>query len=127
MFPRTDPRRKLLFISELVTRFINPIFSVPLPQPTPPRSTPDRFVGNPYLIHNALSKVDHAFGDVIAVLEQEKSSQETQDDALLEKFRMWRNDLQDIRSGKVQIRSSGCPDKEKTLKRPYHEGGLFVD
>jgi len=67
--------------------------------------------------------VDHAFGDVIAVLEQEKSSQETQDDALLEKFRMWRDELQDIRSGKVQIRSSG----RKTNDGPCHEGGLFVD
>lgn len=98
---------------------------VPPPQPSSPRSTPGRFVGNPYLIRSALNKVDHAFSEVIAVLEQEGKS-EDEEDGLLEKIMMWRDELQDIRSGKVQIRASGSRG-QATVKQPYHEGGLFVD
>ncbi|KAF9529136.1 hypothetical protein CPB83DRAFT_853293 [Crepidotus variabilis] len=105
VFPKSDP-------------------SLPSREPSSQRGTPDKFVGNPYLMNNALNKVDHAFGEVIAILEQEDRSQDrsSSDDALIRKFRAWRSELEDMRTGDKDV---SLPAQGSSLVS--QEGGMFTD
>ncbi|KAH9477124.1 hypothetical protein JR316_0011040 [Psilocybe cubensis] len=93
---------------------------------TPPRRiTPETYVGNPFMMNAALDKLDHAFSEVISILEQESSSQdlETGDNVLLNRFKSWRDELEMIRLGEEDL---SFPQR---LASPpaQNEGGLFAD
>lgn len=77
-------------------------------------------------MQNALNGVDHAFGEVISLLEQEEKAQDrlAEGDALLQVFRTWREDLADIRSGKVVI---PFPKKYGGLSAATSVDGIFKD
>jgi len=94
--------------------------------PSACRTTPDQFVGNPYLMNGALDKVDHAFGEVIAVLEQEERSQDRQSggNALLHKFKSWRNELERMRTG---VDNLSLPTRAADPPGITQEGGMFAD
>ncbi|KAJ3492508.1 hypothetical protein NLJ89_g11220 [Agrocybe chaxingu] len=104
VFPKTDPNKA--------------------PAVSPKRNTPDKFVGNPFLMNSALDKVDHSLGEVISVLEQEERSQDRQggDNALLRKFRSWRNELDNIRMGEEEI-----PVPNRAPEITSEAGGMFTD
>ena len=87
-------------------------------------------LGNPYVLGEAFSKLDHALSDVITELESEKHSSGAgpNANALRHKLAGWRDELQQIRSGEraaagKQSPSSG-PIRSTT---PRGEGGMFVD
>ena len=77
-------------------------------------------------MHNALNKVDHALGDVISLLENEERSQDMlgEEDALLQRFSLWRKELADISSGRVNI---PFPKKYGGLSASTHADGIFKD
>lgn len=77
-------------------------------------------------MNSALDKVDHSFGEVIAVLEQEERSQDRQagDNPLLRKFKAWRNELERIRTGEEHI---SLPKGGSGPPGVAQEGGMFVD
>jgi len=74
-------------------------------------------------MNGALDKVDHAFGEVIAVLEQEERSQDRQSggNALLHKFKSWRNEL---RTGEEIL---SLPTRAADPPGITQEGGMFAD
>ncbi|KAF8154198.1 hypothetical protein B0H34DRAFT_720832 [Crassisporium funariophilum] len=92
--------------------------------PSPHRSTPDFLIGNPFLMNNALDKVDHAFNNIITILESEARSQDRSENGnpLLLKFKDWRDELIRIRSGEETLAwsESHAPVQEQ-------EGGMFTD
>ncbi|TFK36535.1 hypothetical protein BDQ12DRAFT_699583 [Crucibulum laeve] len=75
----------------------------------------EQAIGNPFLMNNALQKLDHALGDVLEILENEESAQGSsrEENTLLWKFREWKDDLQRMRSGNVTASEQ--------------EGGMFTD
>ncbi|RDB23753.1 hypothetical protein Hypma_009323 [Hypsizygus marmoreus] len=112
--------------------------SSPVPAPiTPPLVTAEQYIGNPFLIGGALRKVDHAIGEVIAILESEEASNDSadEDNPLLRKFRAWREELDDVRSDlktpPVRSRASPAPQNSRShtrsRSRPREGGGMFVD
>ncbi|KAF8192731.1 hypothetical protein K438DRAFT_1829551 [Mycena galopus ATCC 62051] len=97
-----------------------------------------RYVGNPYLMHGSLKKLDHSLGEIIAILEgEEASSLLDEENPLLQKFRVWREELDNIRAAggrnpgasasHLQLATpprSRSPTRSRDLNR---DGGLFVD
>lgn len=86
--------------------------SDPQPAPiTPPQIGPEKYIGNPFLMNGALRKVDHAFGEVITILESEENSHSGADEEspLLQRFRQWREELDilrwDFRTPSIRIPS----------------------
>jgi hypothetical protein len=75
----------------------------------------------------SFSKLDHSLGDVITMLENEDGvgTGGRHNNVLLAKFRLWRDELDVIRTGKssrTPSRSPGFFDDEER-----HEGGMFTD
>ena len=100
---------------------------VPVPQPNSGSLPSDRFIGNPFLMRDALNHVDHALGGVVALLEEEESAQDrlTEGDALLQRFKSWRKELADIRSGRVNV---SFPNKYRGMSASTHKvEGIFKD
>lgn len=93
---------------------------------TPPkRIIPEKYVGNPFMMNAALDKLDHAFSEVISILEQENSSQDIDNggNVLLNRFKSWRDELEMIRLGEEDL-----PLPERLASPPVqHDGGLFAD
>jgi hypothetical protein len=91
---------------------------------TPSQTGSDHYIGNPYLMHGAMQKVDRAFGEVIAILESEESSHGDfpQQNPLLEKFREWREELDVLRGG-----TRTPPVRRAPSQSPEDRGGIFVD
>ena len=96
----------------------------------------DPMLGNPYVLGEALSRLDHALSDVISKVQREERSAGSapQEDALVRKLTGWRDELTQIRgSGKEggnivdgrSVRSS--PTKERVIEGSRDEGGLFAD
>ena len=98
-------------------------------RPSPRRRTPDQFVGNPFLLNTALDKLDHAFGEVIALLEQEDRSQDRGDEGnpLLHRFKNWRIDLEKIRRGEEEFPPADSIPLSQPQPQPGQEGGMFAD
>ncbi|KAF8064027.1 hypothetical protein FPV67DRAFT_198784 [Lyophyllum atratum] len=67
---------------------------------TPPNTGPEQYIGNPFLMNGALRKVDHAFGEVITILESEENSHSgaEEESPLLLRFRQWRDELDMLRA-----------------------------
>ncbi|KAJ7161009.1 hypothetical protein C8R46DRAFT_1106208 [Mycena filopes] len=94
-----------------------------------------RYVGNPYLMHGAFKKLDHSLGEVIAILEgEEASSLLDEENPLLQKFRVWREELDKIRAADGRSPASASlvqlatPSRSRSPRRsPAPDGGLFVD
>ncbi|KAJ7271052.1 hypothetical protein C8J57DRAFT_296334 [Mycena rebaudengoi] len=98
-----------------------------------------RYVGNPYLMHGAIKKLDHSLGEVIAILEgEESSSLLDEENPLLQKFRVWREDLDRIRAAggrspgaSTSLVQLATPPRSRSPRRSRspvrREGGLFVD
>ncbi|GLB44210.1 hypothetical protein LshimejAT787_1601400 [Lyophyllum shimeji] len=85
--------------------------SDPQPAPiSPPPTGPEQYIGNPFLMNGALRKVDHAFGEVIAILESEENSHSGahEESPLLQRFRRWREEL-DILRGEFRTPSIRTP------------------
>ena len=94
-----------------------------------PQHSPEAYVGNPFLIRNALDRVDHEFSTVITILEKEEEAQGYQDarsasNPLLERFREWRDELTELRMG-----GEGEPPLRGRSGSgvPVDEGGMFND
>ncbi|KAJ6567839.1 hypothetical protein B0H10DRAFT_2110228 [Mycena sp. CBHHK59/15] len=96
-----------------------------------------RYVGNPYLMHGAFKKLDHSLGEVIVILEgEENSSLLDEENPLLQKFRVWREELDKIRAAGGRSPASASflqlatPSRSRSpggSRSPACEGGLFVD
>ncbi|KAJ7938426.1 hypothetical protein B0H13DRAFT_2176375 [Mycena leptocephala] len=97
-----------------------------------------RYVGNPYLMHGAFKKLDHSLGEVIAILEGEEAScLLDEENPLLQKFRVWRDELDKIRAAggrspgaSVSFLQRATPSRSRSPGRsrsPVRDGGLFVD
>ncbi|KAF7297260.1 hypothetical protein MIND_00959200 [Mycena indigotica] len=112
VYPRSDPAKAVR----------PPLFE---------RSSP-RYVGNPYLMNGAFKKLDHSLGEIIALLEgEEASSVLDEENPLLEKFRIWRDELDGIRATGGRANSNGSvtqlPTPSRSRSPVRREGGLFVD
>ena len=81
-------------------------------------------------MHGALRKVDHAFGEVIGILESEERSQGSspEEDMLLQKFKDWRDQLDLLRGQSGICPPVQSPGRVTSRSRsPEREGGLFTD
>lgn len=88
-------------------------------------ATPEQYVGNPFLMNSALDKLDHAFGEVMIILEREAASQGRDIGAnpFFNKLRSWKNELEQIRLGEEEL-----PDTfERAPPKEGQEGGMFTD
>jgi len=88
-------------------------------------ATPEQYVGNPFLMNTALDKLDHAFGEVMTILDQEAASQgrDIGGNPLFNKLRSWKNELEKIRLGEEEL-----PDTlERALPKEGQAGGMFTD
>jgi len=76
-------------------------------------------------MNSALDKLDHAFGEVIVILEQEDNSQGRNNGSnlLLNKLRSWRNELERIRLGEEEL----PPTVAHAQTKEGQEGGMFTD
>ncbi|KAF9256216.1 hypothetical protein L218DRAFT_882273, partial [Marasmius fiardii PR-910] len=90
--------------------------------PQPPKSA-QALLGNPFLMRDALHKLNSALGNVIKIIEEEERYQggTQQEEGLLSKFQTWQNELDEIRAG-IQT-----PERSRSRVRPEHEGGMFTD
>ncbi|KAL1725833.1 hypothetical protein EV714DRAFT_277124 [Schizophyllum commune] len=98
------------------------------PSPGPARHTPQHLdathqAGNPYVMKGALDKLHHSLTDVINLIEGEESAEggTRGEDALLNKFKSWRSELEAIASGSVQLSAAPTTDTVRS------EGPLFTD
>ncbi|KIM41851.1 hypothetical protein M413DRAFT_27415 [Hebeloma cylindrosporum] len=88
-------------------------------------ATPEQFVGNPFLMSSALDKLDHAFGEVMLILEQEATTQgrAIAGNPLYDKMMSWRDELEKMRLGEEEL-----PDTlDRTPPTEGQEGGMFTD
>lgn len=77
------------------------------------------------MMNAALDKLDHAFSEVISILEQENSSQDLENDGnmLLNRFKSWRDELEMIRLGEKDL---SLPERVAS-PLVHQDGGLFAD
>ncbi|KAH9893994.1 hypothetical protein C8Q73DRAFT_498325 [Cubamyces lactineus] len=106
------------------------------PRPAPPQSIPgtggeqqphpDEVLGNPFVLDDAFSRLDAALTNVISKIQNEERSvgAASHQDALLQKFKSWRDELTQIRSGRKRVGGHGT-DPDAAAQQS--EGGLFVD
>lgn len=76
-------------------------------------------------MNNALDKLDHAFGEVMVILEQEAVSQcrDIGGNPFFNKVRSWKDELEKIRLGEEEL-----PDTlECVPPKEGQEGGMFTD
>lgn len=76
----------------------------------------------------ALGKLEHALGEVIAILEQEDKAENRAESAnpFLERFRQWRDDFESLRTVGLPVPPSPEREPNSTEDAPRH-GGLFAD
>ena len=81
-------------------------------------------LGNPYVLDESFSRLDHALTDVISKIQREEKSvgAASNEDALLRKLSGWRDELTQIRSGQ---RGAGGSGGSSVVNQK--EGGLFAD
>ncbi|KAI0369244.1 hypothetical protein BV20DRAFT_1122150 [Pilatotrama ljubarskyi] len=106
------------------------------PQAAPPESIPgtggerepraDEVLGNPYVLDAAFSKLDDALTEVISKIQKEERSvgAAANEDALLQKFKSWRDELTQIRSGRKRVRGA---ERNADAAAKQEDGGLFAD
>ncbi|KAI0354320.1 hypothetical protein OH77DRAFT_1521927 [Trametes cingulata] len=106
------------------------------PQAAPPESVPgtgggreprpSEVLGNPYVLDSAFSKLDEALTEIISKIQNEERSvgAAANEDALLQKFKGWRDELTQIRSGRKSLRGN---EKNADAAAKQDEGGLFAD
>ncbi|KAF7373597.1 hypothetical protein MSAN_00570100 [Mycena sanguinolenta] len=104
-----------------------------------PRSDPSKATratsATPYLMNNAFKKLDHSLGEIIALLEGEAASYLLdEENPLLQKFRVWREELDNIRAAggrnPAAYAQLATPSRSRSPPRSRdvdREGGLFVD
>ncbi|RPD77160.1 hypothetical protein L226DRAFT_533155 [Lentinus tigrinus ALCF2SS1-7] len=83
-------------------------------------------LGNPYVLEESFSRLDHALTDVISKFQREERSvgAAPNEDALLRKFSNWRDELTQIRHGQ---RGVAGRESNADAARKQEEGGLFTD
>ncbi|KDQ55940.1 hypothetical protein JAAARDRAFT_36716 [Jaapia argillacea MUCL 33604] len=102
------------------------------PAPAPPESLPGTggeseptsYIGNPFLMKEVLGKLDHALSEVITTIggEENRVGGSADEEKLLQKFKGWRAEVDDIRSGRMgHARTAGRSDPAE------RGGGLFTD
>ncbi|KII90132.1 hypothetical protein PLICRDRAFT_40334 [Plicaturopsis crispa FD-325 SS-3] len=86
--------------------------------------TPHSAIGNPFLFASVLEKLDHSLSEVISAIENETNAmgESSEEAALLEKFKSWRQDLDRVRAGETMA-SRGAEFQYE----PAEEGGMFAD
>jgi len=79
-------------------------------------------------LNTALDKLDHAVGEVIALLEQEDRSQDRGDQGnpLLHRFKGWRDELDRIRRGEEEFPPADSIPLSQPQSQPGQEG-MFAD
>ncbi|KAM5537378.1 hypothetical protein V8D89_008897 [Ganoderma adspersum] len=85
-------------------------------------------LGNPYVLRESLTKLDHALTDVITVIQGEERSvgAAANADALVRKFSSWRDELTQIRAGHGHRGARAA--QGKVVEEPeQQEGGIFAD
>ncbi|KAF5353525.1 hypothetical protein D9756_007999 [Leucocoprinus leucothites] len=101
--------------------------SDPNPAPRMPRSGDDSRVqtaiGNPFLLQSALKHVDDGLARVVVMLQEEERSQggSQKEEALIAKFKGWRDELSEIMLGGP---GQATPPSKVA---PPAEGGMFTD
>ncbi|KAG5651313.1 hypothetical protein H0H81_009114 [Sphagnurus paluster] len=126
VFPKSDPYLGVL--SPLYNTYAA-ISNRGLTAPrTPPNTNGENFIGNPFLMNMALCKLDHAVGEVIAILESEESASGAGENEghLMQKFLRWREELDMLRGGLTtpSVTSRASP---RTRSRSPQPGGIFID
>ncbi|PPR02314.1 hypothetical protein CVT24_011652 [Panaeolus cyanescens] len=89
-------------------------------------------IGNPYLMKTALDKLDHAFSDVLSVIEQERLSQNAldADPFLADTIAGWKAQLEEIRLKRtVRVVNDSAEESVEPFESPdsAEQGGLFAD
>ena len=91
-------------------------------------------LGNPFVLSEAFSRLDHALSEVIDKVQAEKraAGSSSNEDALVRKFAGWRDELTQIRGGeRVNVRDGTLGEKvssdSQAETRRQQEGGLFTD
>ncbi|PIL25961.1 hypothetical protein GSI_11715 [Ganoderma sinense ZZ0214-1] len=85
-------------------------------------------LGNPYVLRESFTKLDHALTAVITAIQGEERSVGAAPnvEALVRKFSSWRDELTQIRTGHGQ-RGAGAAKREAVGRLDQQEGGLFAD
>ena len=83
-------------------------------------------LGNPYVLEETFSKLDHALTEVITKIqgEERRVGAGTSEEALVRKFTSWRDELTQIRSGRSGVKGTRREAEEAAKQK---EGGLFAD
>ncbi|RDX47592.1 hypothetical protein OH76DRAFT_1484513 [Lentinus brumalis] len=83
-------------------------------------------LGNPYVLEESFSRLDHALTEIISKIQGEGKSvgADSNEDALVRKFLSWRDELTQIRHGQKGVAGKGS-DAHAASKQ--QEGGLFTD
>ncbi len=79
---------------------------------------PSTAIGNPYALKDAFVKLDHALSELISTIGGEEGSA-ANEGALLQKFKAWRSELDQLRAGNGQHSDRGAGTTQ--------EGGMFTD
>ncbi|TBU31337.1 hypothetical protein BD311DRAFT_863555 [Dichomitus squalens] len=106
------------------------------PKAAPPASVPGtggghepsaaEALGNPYVLEEAFSKLDHALTELITKIqgEERRVGAGTSGEALVRKFTGWRDELTQIRRGQGGATGTRRDANESARRK---EGGLFAD
>ncbi|TBU39174.1 hypothetical protein BD309DRAFT_872837, partial [Dichomitus squalens] len=83
-------------------------------------------LGNPYVLEEAFSKLDHALTELITKIqgEERRVGAGTSEEALVRKFTGWRDELTQIRRGQGGATGTRRDANEAAGRK---EGGLFAD
>ncbi|CAL1698129.1 unnamed protein product [Somion occarium] len=105
VYPKSDPQAA-------------PVESVP---GTGGEHEPGSFFGNPYAFDSVFGKLEHALNETISAVENEGQSvgASSNENAMLQKLRGWRTELDILRSGKQGF--------GRVHRGTPQEGGMFTD
>ncbi|CAL1698130.1 unnamed protein product [Somion occarium] len=125
VYPKSDPQGRVhsfrLVPASLLTDYVAtaaPVESVP---GTGGEHEPGSFFGNPYAFDSVFGKLEHALNETISAVENEGQSvgASSNENAMLQKLRGWRTELDILRSGKQGF--------GRVHRGTPQEGGMFTD
>lgn len=129
VYPKSDISRTSQHRTHITTEFLMLVYSLAAPPGSVPGSgvpsSSEQFLGNPYLQTGIFQKLDQALTEAIRIIEGEQSSVggSANETNLIRKFESWRDELEEIMSGRAKITGNASP----TDGAPSEKGGLFTD